>query len=143
MKTYAPKLTELTHDWYIVDATDQTLGRLSARIATYLMGKHKPRYSAHLDCGDNIVVINAARLRVTGNKLEDKKYYHHSGYPGGIKETNLATLLEHNPAAVLEHAVAGMLPKNRLQDDRLHRLKIYPGAEHPHAGQNPKPLGVN
>jgi len=140
-KTYSPKPQELTHDWYLVDASNYTLGRLATLVATYLMGKHKVRFSAHLDCGDNVVVINAANIKVTGNKLEDKKYYHHSGYPGGIKETDLATLLQNNPAKVIEHAVAGMLPKNRLQDERMRRLKVYAGTEHPHAGQNPKPLG--
>jgi large subunit ribosomal protein L13 len=141
MKTFTPKPKDLTHEWYLVDAQGQTLGRLATLIATYLMGKHKVDYSAHLDCGDNIVVINAAKIGITGNKLEDKKYYHHSGYPGGIKETSLAEIMERNPALAIEKAVAGMLPKNRLQDDRLHRLKVYAGTEHPHAGQNPKPLG--
>ena len=143
MKTYSPKPAELTHDWYLVDADGQTLGRLATVLASHLLGKHKPTFAAHLDTGDNIVVINAEKIGVTGNKLEDKKYYRHSGYPGGIKETNLATLLKNNPTLVIEHAVAGMLPKNRLQDDRLRRLKIYAGPEHPHAGQNPKPLEVN
>jgi large subunit ribosomal protein L13 len=141
IKTFSPKLTDLTHDWYIIDATSQNLGRLATTIATYLIGKHKVTYSPHLDCGDNVVVINAEKVAVTGNKLEDKKYYRHSGYPGGIKETNLATLMAGNPAVVIEKAVAGMLPKNRLLDDRLRRLKIYAGSEHPHAGQNPKILG--
>jgi large subunit ribosomal protein L13 len=141
-KTYSPKPTELTHDWYIIDAEGVNLGRLATLVATYLLGKHKVRYSAHLDCGDNVVVINAAKVGVTGNKLEDKMYYRHSGYPGGIKETNLATLLERNPAVVIEKAVTGMLPKNRLQDDRLRRLKVYAGTDHPHAPQNPKTLGA-
>jgi large subunit ribosomal protein L13 len=138
MKTYSPKSTELTHDWYLMDAEGQTLGRLATQVATYLLGKHKPQYSAHLDCGDNVVVINAAKIVVTGNKLEDKKYYRHSGHPGGIKETTLAALLERNPALVIEKAVAGMLPKNRLHD---YRLKVYAGAEHAHAAQSPKLLG--
>jgi large subunit ribosomal protein L13 len=142
MKTYSPKPSELTHDWYIIDATGQNLGRLATLVATYLLGKHKVQFSPHLDCGDNVVVINAAQVNVTGNKLEDKKYYRHSGYPGGIKETTLAELIERNPAVAIEKAVAGMLPKNRLQDDRLYRLKVYAGAEHPHAGQNPKVLGA-
>jgi len=141
IKTYSPKPTEITHDWYIVDAEGKTLGRLATLVATYLLGKHKVRYSAHLDCGDNVVIINAEKIGVTGAKLEDKMYYRHSGYPGGIKETNLATLLERHPAMALEHAITGMLPKNRLLDDRLRRLKIYAGTEHPHAPQNPKPLG--
>ncbi|HEX3082554.1 MAG TPA: 50S ribosomal protein L13 [Candidatus Saccharimonadia bacterium] len=143
LKTYSPKPSELTHDWYLVDAEGKTLGRLATQIATYLLGKHKVRFSAHLDAGDNIVVINASKVAVTGAKLEDKKYYHHSGYPGGIKETSLAEMITRNPAMVIEKAVAGMLPKNRLLDDRLRRLKVYPGAEHPHAGQNPKVLGDN
>jgi len=140
IKTYSPKPIELTHDWYIIDAEGQTLGRLATLVATYLLGKHKVRFSPHLDCGDNIV-INAAKISVTGNKLEDKMYYRHSGYPGGIKETSLANLLARNPAAAIEKAVTGMLPKNRLTDDRLRRLKVYPGIEHPHAPQSPKPLG--
>jgi large subunit ribosomal protein L13 len=141
IKTYSPKPAEITHDWYITDASGANLGRLATQVATMLLGKHKVRYSAHLDCGDNVVVINAAKVAVTGNKLEDKKYYRHSGYPGGIKETNLASLLERNPALAIEHAVAGMLPKNRLHDDRMRRLKVYAGSEHPHAPQAPKPLG--
>jgi large subunit ribosomal protein L13 len=141
MKTYSPKPTQLTHEWYLVDASGQTLGRLATQIATYLQGKHKPGFSAHMDCGDNIVVTNAAQIAVTGNKLEDKRYYRHSGYPGGISEATLAQLLERNPAQVIEHAVSGMLPKNRLHDDRMRRLKVYAGSEHPHAGQAPKPLG--
>jgi large subunit ribosomal protein L13 len=141
IKTYSPKPKELTHDWYIVDAEGKTLGRLATLVAGYLLGKHKVRYSPHLDCGDNVVVINAAKVAVTGNKLEDKMYYRHSGYPGGIKETSLSALLEKHPAAAVEKAVFGMLPKNRLSDDRLRRLKVYAGAEHPHAGQNPVTLG--
>ena len=141
IKTYSPKPSEITHDWYIIDAEGQTLGRLATLVATYLLGKHKVQFSPHLDCGDNIVIINAAKITVTGNKLEDKKYYRHSGYPGGIKETSLAELLARNPASALEKAITGMLPKNRLTDDRLRRLKVYPGIEHPHAPQSPKPLG--
>lgn len=141
LKTYSPKPAELTHEWYLVDAEGKTLGRLATQVATYLMGKHKPQFSPHLDCGDNVVIINAEKIGVTGNKLTDKKYYHHSGYPGGIKEISLEAQLVKNPTAVIEAAVKGMLPKNRLSDDRLRRLKVYAGAEHPHAGQNPKVLG--
>lgn len=141
MKTYSPKPSQVDHEWFIIDAQEQTLGRLATVAATYLQGKHKPLFSAHLDCGDNVIVINAARVKVTGNKLEDKKYYHHSGYPGGIKETSLAELIKKNPNEVIRHAVAGMLPKNRLQDDRLARLKIYATDEHPHHGQKPLTLG--
>lgn len=141
VKTYSPKPSELVHDWYVIDAEGQNLGRLATQIATVLLGKHKVRYSAHLDCGDNVVVINASKINVTGNKLEDKKYYRHSGYPGGIKELSLADVMARNPAVAIEKAVGGMLPKNRLLDDRLYRLKVYPGIEHPHGPQNPKPLG--
>lgn len=141
LKTYSPKPAEITHDWYIIDAEGQTLGRLATQAATYLLGKHKVQFSPHIDCGDNIVIINAAKIVVTGNKMADKKYYRHSGYPGGIKETTLAELIERNPASALEKAITGMLPKNRLTDDRVRRLKVYPGADHPHAPQNPKPLG--
>lgn len=141
IKTYSPKPSELTHEWYLIDAEGKTLGRLATLIATYVIGKHKVRYSAHLDCGDNIVVINADKVAVTGNKLADKMYYRHSGYPGGIKETNLQALLAKHPTQVIEKAVYGMLPSNRLRDDRMKRLKVYAGAEHPHAGQNPKILG--
>ena len=142
MKTYSAKPKEVTRDWYIVDANGMTLGRMATMIATQLTGKNKPMYTAHIDCGDSVVVINAAKIRVTGNKLEDKKYYRHSGYPGGIKETNLATLLERHPTRAVEYAVRGMLPKNRLQDPRMQRLKIYASNEHPHDPQSPKPLGV-
>jgi large subunit ribosomal protein L13 len=141
MKTYSPKPGEITHEWYVVDATGLTLGRLATLVATHLLGKHKPQFSAHIDCGDNVVVINAANVAVTGNKLEDKKYYRHSGYPGGIKETALGDLIVNNPARVIENAVAGMLPKNRLHDDRMRRLKVYADANHPHEGQAPKTLG--
>jgi large subunit ribosomal protein L13 len=140
IKTYSPKPTELSHDWYILDAEGQTLGRLATVVATYLLGKHKPQYSPHLDCGDNIVIINAAKIAVTGNKLEAKKYYRHSGHPGGIKETSLAELMARNPTQVLEKAISGMLPKNRLLDDRMYRLRVYATDEHPHAPQAPKTL---
>lgn len=142
MKTYSAKAKEVNRDWYIVDADGMTLGRMATIVATKLTGKDKPMYTANIDCGDNVVIINAAKIKVTGNKLEDKKYYRHSGYPGGIKETNLATMLETHPTRPVERAVRGMLPKNRLQDPRMKRLKIYSDAEHPHAPQSPKTLGV-
>ncbi len=137
MKTYSPKPTELTHEWLLIDAKGKTLGRLATDVATFLLGKHKPQYAPHIDCGDNVVVINAADIQVTGGKLTDKRYWRHSGYPGGIKSRSLEELMERNPAEVIERAVSGMLPKNRLQDDRLRRLKVYAGAEHPHSGQQP------
>jgi len=140
-KTFSPKLSDLSHDWYILDAEGQTLGRLATTAARYVMGKHKPSYSPHVDGGDNLVIINAEKVAVTGNKLEAKQYHRHSGYPGGLTSLTLAEQLAKDPARVIEHAVAGMLPKNRLQDDRLRRLKVYAGSDHPHGGQAPKPLG--
>jgi large subunit ribosomal protein L13 len=142
IKTYSPKPPELTHNWYIIDAKDQTLGRLATVVSTYIRGKHKPTFAPHLDCGDNVVIINAALIKVTGNKLTDKKYYHHSGYPGGIKERSMAEQMHRDPTKVIEYAVAGMLPKNRLQDLAMRRLKVYAGPEHTHAGQTPKPLNL-
>ena len=143
MKTYSAKPSEITRTWYLVDAAGMNLGRLSTVIATRLTGKHKPTYTAHIDSGDNVVVINAEKVAVTGNKLTDKKYFRHSGYPGGIKETNLEKLLETRPEQVIQNAVKGMLPKNKLQADRMRRLKVYAGSEHPHGPQNPVTLGVN
>jgi large subunit ribosomal protein L13 len=140
VKTYSPKLAEIKHDWYLVDASGQTLGRLASQLAIILQGKHKPEFSNHLDGGDVVVVINAAKIKVTGKKLTDKKYYHHSGYPGGIKETTLEQRLAKDPGWVISHATGGMLPKNRLQDGRLARLKVYAGPDHPHEGQQPKEL---
>jgi large subunit ribosomal protein L13 len=141
IKTFSPKPADLSHDWYLVDADGQTLGRLATVLAELVMGKGKPSFSAHVDGGDNVVVINAAKIVVTGNKLEAKQYHRHSGYPGGLTSISLAAQLAKDPAKVIEHAVAGMLPKNRLQDDRLSRLKIFAGPEHTHGGQSPKPLG--
>ncbi|MBW3538378.1 50S ribosomal protein L13 [Candidatus Parcubacteria bacterium] len=142
MKTYSARPAEVTRDWYLVDAKGATLGRLATQIATYLQGKHKPMYTAHIDCGDQVVVINAAHVKVTGNKLADKKYYRHSGYPGGIKEISLDDLLRRDPARVIQNAVKGMLPKNRLNADRLTRLKVYATDEHPHEAQSPRRLEI-
>ena len=138
LKTFSPKKTDITHDWYLVDASHITLGRLATNIATILMGKNKPNFSAHVDGGDNVVVINAAQLKVTGAKLIQKQYYRHSGYPGGIKSLSLEERMARDPAVVIEKAVAGMLPKNRLTGERMRRLKVYNTAEHAHAGQSPK-----
>ena len=143
MKTFSAKPTDVTREWHLVDAKSQTLGRLSTEIATRLMGKHKPSYTTHIDCGDNVVVINAAKVRITGNKLASKSYFHHSGYPGGIKEVSLSDELEKNPTDVILRAVKGMLPSNRLTDDRLKRLKIYANAEHNHDPQSPVPLNIS
>lgn len=137
MKTYAVKASEIERHWWVVDATDQTLGRLATRIATLLEGKHKPIYSPHLDTGDHVVVLNAARVKVTGDKLIQKRYYRHSNYPGGLKEESLGTLLERKPELVIERAVKGMLPRNRLGRAMIKKMKVYPGAEHPHQAQQP------
>ncbi len=137
MKTYAVKASEIERHWWVVDAADQTLGRLATRIATLLEGKHKPTYSPHLDSGDHVVVINAARVKVTGNKLVQKKYYRHSGYPGGLKEESLQAVLARKPELVIERAVKGMLPQNRLGRAMIKKLKVYGGADHPHQAQQP------
>jgi len=137
VKTYAVKASEIERRWWVVDATDQTLGRLATRVATLLEGKHKPIYSPHLDTGDHVVVINAARIRVTGNKLVDKSYFRHSNYPGGLKEETLAALLARKPELAIERAVKGMLPQSRIGRAMFRKLKVYPGADHPHQAQQP------
>jgi large subunit ribosomal protein L13 len=141
-KTYSQKPAEATTKWYLIDASGQTLGRLSTKIATMLSGKHKPTYTPHVVGGDAVVVINAAKIRVTGNKLADKMYYRHSGYPGGIKAINLEDQLAKHPERVIEHAVAGMLPKNKLQAVMLKNLKVFAGPDHTHEGQKPEKLEV-
>ena len=138
MKTYAVKASDIDRQWWLVDANDQTLGRLATRVATLLEGKHKPIYSPHMDTGDHVVVINAARIKVTGNKLLQKRYYRHSGYPGGLKEESLQTLLARKPALVIERAVKGMLPQNRLGRAMFKKLKVYGGPDHPHQAQQPQ-----
>lgn len=143
MKTYAVKASEIESRWWLVDATDQTLGRLATRIATLLEGKHKPTYSPHIDVGDHVVVVNARRVRVTGNKLVQKRYYRHSNYPGGLKEESLEALLARKPELVIERAVRGMLPRNRIGRAMLKKLKVYSGAEHPHAAQQPAVLELS
>jgi large subunit ribosomal protein L13 len=142
-KSYYPKAGEITSDWYIVDATGRNLGRLASRIATVLIGKHKPEYTPGVDLGDNVVVTNCEKIVVTGKKLDDKIYYHHSGYPGGIKQINLRRMLERNPDRVIRKAVWGMLPHNKLGRRLLKKLKIYAGEEHPHEPQKPKPLALD
>jgi large subunit ribosomal protein L13 len=140
MKTFSAKAETVQHDWYVVDATDRVLGRLASQIALRLRGKHKAIYTPHVDTGDFIVVINAEKIRVTGNKAEDKIYYRHSGYPGGVYETNFRKLQDRFPDRVLEKAVKGMLPKGPLGYAMIKKMKIYAGATHPHAAQQPKPL---
>ena len=141
MKTYIPKKGEVEQSWYVVDATNQNLGRLASDIARVLRGKHKPSYTPNDDVGDFVVVVNAAKLAFTGKKLSDKTYYRHSGYPGGLREFSLETMLEQHPERVLEKAVRGMLPKNRLGEDMYRKLKVYAGSDHPHRAQSPIDLG--
>ena len=142
MKTVFLNAGTARHDWVLVDATDKTLGRLATRIAMVLRGKHKPEFTPNCDTGDYVVVINAEKVRVTGNKLEDKRYWRHTGYPGGIKSTKLGDLLDKHPERVLETAVKGMLPKGPLGYAQFRKLKVYAGAQHPHAAQQPKTLQV-
>ena len=140
MKTYSAKPGEITREWYLVDAEGKTLGRLATQIADTLRGKRKPQYTPHIDTGDFVVVVNAEKIQVTGNKLDQKRYYRHSGYPGGLRSRTLREQLERRPTEVLRVAVKGMLPKNRLARQQITKLKIYAGPEHPHEAQNPKPL---
>jgi large subunit ribosomal protein L13 len=140
MKTYNAKPGEIARDWYVVDAEGQTLGRLATQIADVLRGKRKAAYTPHVDTGDFVVVVNAEKIQVTGDKLDKKIYYRHSGYPGGLKERTLREQLQRQPAEVLRKAVKGMLPKNRIARQQLGKLKIYAGTEHPHEAQAPKPF---
>ena len=142
MKTFSAKQHEVKHDWFVVDAADKVLGRLATELARRLRGKHKPEYTPHVDGGDYIVVVNVEKLRVTGNKAEDKMYYRHTGYPGGIYETNFKKLQQRFPGRILEKAVKGMLPKGPLGYAMLKKMKCYVGTEHPHAAQQPKTLVV-
>ncbi len=141
-KSYYPKAGELTQQWYIVDASGQNLGRLASRIATVLMGKHRADYTPGVDMGDYVIVTNCGQLVVTGNKLEDKTYYRHSGYPGGLTETTLRRMLATHPDRVITFAVRGMLPHTKQGRQLIKKLKVYAGAEHPHDPQNPKPLAL-
>jgi large subunit ribosomal protein L13 len=140
VKTYVTKPDSIEREWYVVDAEGQTLGRLASRVASVLRGKHKPNYSPAVDVGDHVIVVNAEKRRVTGRKLEQKKYYRHSGYPGGLRELTLADQLERHPTRAIKTAVKGMLPRNRLGRKMHKKLKVYAGPEHPHQAQQPKPL---
>ena len=142
MKTWSPTPKDISRDWFVVDANDKVLGRLASQIATRLRGKHKPEFAPHMDNGDFIVVVNADKIKVTGNKMADKMYYRHTGYPGGIKERSLREMMERKPEEAIRIAVRGMLPKNRLGRQMLKKLKVYAGAEHPHAAQEPKQLDI-
>lgn len=141
-KTYSQKTSEITRRWILIDAKDATLGRLSTQIAKYLIGKYKPTYTPHIDSGDYVVVINAAEVPVTGAKETDKIYYRHSGFPGGIKDAQLKEVREKFPERIIESAVRGMLPKNKLSPERMARLKIFAGSEHAHTAQKPEKVEV-
>ena len=140
MRTFTAKKEEIEREWFVVDATGQTLGRLASTIAPILRGKHKPTYTPHLDCGDFVIVVNADKVQVTGRKMDQKFYYRHSGYPGGIKQISLRDQLNRHPERVIQAAVKGMLPKNKLGRQMIKKLKIYAGDEHPHQAQQPELL---
>ena len=142
MKTYVATPENRQRDWYVVDAEGRNLGRLATRIADTLRGKRKPEYTPHCDTGDFVVVVNAEKIAVTGNKRTDKVYYRHSGHPGGIRSRTLGEMLERRPEEVIRKAVGGMLPRNRLARQQLRKLKVYAGPEHPHAAQKPKPMEI-
>lgn len=142
MKTFTAKNESVRRDWYVVDATDKTLGRLSTEIANRLRGKHKPEFTPHVDTGDYVVVVNAEKVKVTGNKTTDKYYYHHTGFPGGIKSASFEKMIERSPERIIEIAVKGMMPKNKLSRAMMGKLKVYAGSEHPHSAQQPKVLEV-
>ncbi|MCY4428238.1 MAG: 50S ribosomal protein L13 [Halieaceae bacterium] len=142
MKTFSAKSEQVEHDWYLVDAEEKTLGRLASSIAHRLRGKHKAEYTPHVDTGDYIIVINAAKVKVSGAKATGKIYHHHTGYPGGIKSISFAQLIDKAPERVLERAVKGMLPRNPLGRAMFKKLKVYAGAEHPHVAQQPRPLNI-
>ncbi len=138
--THSTSAAEATHDWFVVDAAGQTLGRLATRISTVLQGKHKPSYTPHTDCGDFVIVLNADKIVLTGKKLDQKKYHHYSGYPGGLASVTARVQLDQHPERVITAAVQGMVPRNRLGRQMLTKLKVYASGEHPHAAQQPKPF---
>ena len=142
MKTYMPTASKIERKWYVIDAADQTLGRLATQIATVLRGKHKPIYTPYLDTGDYVIVINAEKVKVTGKKLEEKIYWHHTGWIGGQKKTSLKRMLQIHPERVVEHAVKGMLPKGPLGRQMYRKLHVYAGPEHPHAAQKPEEMKI-
>jgi large subunit ribosomal protein L13 len=139
-RTYVTKREDIERDWYVVDASGQTLGRLASEVAQIIRGKHKPTFSPAVDVGDYVIVVNAEKVHVTGRKLDQKMYYRHSGYPGGLKELTLGRMLEEHPSRVIQLAVKGMLPKNKLGRKMLKKLKVYAGSEHPHQAQQPEAL---
>ncbi|MDG2497436.1 MAG: 50S ribosomal protein L13 [Aquiluna sp.] len=143
MRTYSPKASELSHEWFVIDANDIVLGRLASHTATLLRGKHKPTFAAHMDNGDFVIIINAEKVALTGSKLAQKKAYRHSGYPGGLTATTYAELMEKNPIRAVEKAIRGMLPKNSLGEQQFSKLKVYVGNDHPHVAQQPKPFIID
>lgn len=143
MKTFSAKPSDVTRTWYIVDASEATMGRVATKVATLLTGKGKPTFTKHIDTGDYVVVINAEKIVVTGNKMEEKMYYRHSHFPGGLKEATLKEKMVKDPTFALQHAIRGMLPVNKLRDARLERLKIYAGTDHKHEAQKPVAISVN
>ena len=142
LKTYTPKPGDIERRWFVVDATGTPLGRLASRLTPILSGKRKPNYAPHVDGGDFVIVINAEKVAVTSNKSQDKIYYRHSGYPGGLKEESFESLIHRRPAAVIERAVRGMLPKTKLGRRMIRKLKVYAGPDHPHSAQRPEPLDL-
>lgn len=142
MKTYSAKPSDVTRTWYVIDASEAPMGRIATKAATLLTGKEKPMFTHHIDTGDYVIIVNAEKLVVTGNKLEDKMYYHHSHYPGGLKEATLKEKMAKDPSHALTHAIRGMLPVNKLRDGRLARLKVYAGAEHNHEAQKPETISM-
>jgi large subunit ribosomal protein L13 len=140
MKTYSTKAKDIEREWWVINAADKTLGKVATEVANLLMGKHKPIYAPYIDTGDYVVVVNAAKVKVTGKKAEEKIYYRYSGYPGGLKSPSFKEVFSQNPSRVIELAVKGMLPHNRLGRAMFKKLKVYPGNEHPHQAQNPLPL---
>ncbi len=143
MKTYSAKITDVERKWYLIDADRKILGRLASEVAKILRGKHKPIFTPHVDTGDFVIIINANKVVLTGNKWKDKVYYHHTGYPGGIKSITAKKLLEKKPEAILEHAIKGMLPKNKLGRSMLKKVKVYASGKHPHDAQMPEVLNIN
>ena len=143
MRTYSAKPSEINREWFVVDADGATLGRMSCEVAKILRGKHKPQYTPHMDTGDFVIVVNAEKIRMTGNKMDQKVYYHHSGYLGGLKEKPIAKVMAENPEQAVFHAVKGMLPHNKLGRAMFKKLKVYAGADHPHEAQGPKILSIN
>ncbi len=141
--TFMQKKQEVKRDWYVIDAEEAPLGRVAVKVAHILRGKHKPTYTPHIDCGDYVVVINASKVALTGNKLDDKMYYNHSGYPGGLRERTARTMKENYPVEMMERAVKGMLPKGRLGRQMYKKLFVYAGSEHPHTAQKPVEMKLN